>query len=73
MCSNVLSKNVLKLRKLRDLSIEVTITIFKVLATSEIVHLGLTTCVPAFIILYQLFSKGKNPKYNTLTYEIPIN
>ena len=72
MCSNVLSKNVLKLRKLRDLSIEVTITIFKVLATSEIVHLGLTTCVPAFI-LYQLFSKGKNPKYNTLTYEIPIN
>ena len=42
--------NVLKLWKMRDLSIEGKIATFKRLSTSKIAHLGLITSVPAFII-----------------------
>ena len=48
----VLQKNLLKrfgLWKMRDLSIE-DYEFSKILAISEIVHLGLITSVPAFII-----------------------
>ena len=57
----------LKLWKMRELSIENKIKIFKTLAVSKIVHLGLITGVPAFIIgqLNIIIKKpwqGKKPK-----------
>ena len=36
---------------MRALSVESKITIFKTLAISKIVHLGLITSVPAFVIV----------------------
>ena len=49
-CHVVKIENVLKLWIMRDLSIEEKITIFKILAISKIVRLGLITSLPAFII-----------------------
>lgn len=57
----------LKLWKMRELSIENKIKVFKTLAVSKIVNLGLITGVPAFIIgqlniTIKNFGKEKNLK-----------
>ena len=49
-CHILKIENVLKLWKMRDLSIEGKIRIFKSLAISKILHLGLITSVPPFTI-----------------------
>lgn len=48
-CYIVKVQNFLKLGKMGYLSIEDKFTIFKKLAPSKIVHLGLITSVPAFL------------------------
>lgn len=57
----------LKLWKMRELPIENKIKVFKTLAVSKIVNLGLITGVPAFIIgqlniIIKNFGKEKNLK-----------
>ena len=52
---------------MKDLSSEGKIAIFKTLAISKIVNLGLITCVPDFIIeqlniIKNFIWQGKNPK-----------
>ena len=62
---------------MRALSVESKITIFKTLAISKIVHLGLITSVPAFVIVEPNIMKrnicqGKK-KQNIALYEITTN
>ena len=60
-----------------DLSIEGKITIFKILVISKILHLGLITSAPAFIIrqlntIKKNYAAKKKTRNKTL-YEIPKN
>ena len=69
-CHIVKIENVLKSWKMRDLPIEGKIIIFKTLAISKIVCLGLVTSEPA-IIIKQLNKKtlfGKGRKQNKTLY-----
>ena len=65
-------KNVLKLWRMRDLTIEGKIIIFKSLAISKIVHLALIKTVPIFtveqlkIVKKKLYLEAKNTNNKTL-------
>ena len=66
-CYIVKTENVFKSWKMRDLSFEGKITIFKTLAISKLARHGLITSVPVFIIeqlniIKQIFSKEKTLK-----------
>ena len=60
-------KKVLKIWKMRNLTLEGKIIIFKTLAISKIIHLSLVTNVPTEIInelhkIQKEFRNGNNPK-----------
>ena len=65
-------KNVLKVWRMRDLTIEGKIIIFKSLAISKIVHLALIKTVPIFtveqlkIVKKKLYLEAKNTNNKTL-------
>ena len=64
-------EKVLKLWRMRNLTLEEKITIFKTLAISKIIHLSLVTNVPTQIIneiQKEFIWNGSNPKLNTPPY-----
>ena len=66
-------QNILKLRKLRNLTIEWRIVVFKSLAISKLIHLALVTEIPTSRInlltkiQMEFIWKGKNPKIKNIT------
>ena len=66
-------QNILKLWKLRNLTIEGRIVVFKSLAISKLIHLALVTEIPTTIINLltkiemEFIWKGKNPKIKNST------
>ena len=65
-------QNILKLWKLRNLTIEGRIVVFKSLAISKLIHLALVTEIPTTInlltkIQMEFIWKGKNPKIKNST------
>ena len=66
-------QNILKLWKLRNLTIEVRIVVFKLLAISKLIHLALVTEIPTATInlltkiQMEFIWKGKNPKIKNST------
>ena len=67
------TQNILKLWKLRSLTIEGRIVVFKSLAISKLIHLALVTEIPTSAINMltkihmEFIWKGKNPKIKTST------
>ena len=67
------TQNILKLWKLRSLTIEGRIVVFKSLAISKLIHLALVTEIPTSTInmltkiQMEFIWKGKNPKIKTST------
>ena len=72
-------QNILKLWKLRDLTIEGRIVVFKSLAISKLMHLALVTEIPTTTInlltkiQMEFIWKGKNPKIKNSTYVMTMN
>ena len=72
-------QNILKLRKLRNLTIQGRIAVFKSLAISKLIHLALVTEVPTSTInlstkkQMEFIWKWKNPKIKIVLYVMNTN